>query len=103
MADEVTIDIPRVRAVGHTFREGSGVLDTAARAVASGGFAATPSGAVDPARERAIRDGYLRLAHAIGAWSAASSLTGRTLTDTADAYLRQDTGTAGTVAALGGR
>ncbi|WP_137725417.1 N-acyl-D-amino-acid deacylase [Prescottella subtropica] len=103
MTDQVTIDVPRVRAAGHALRGSVELLDASARAVASCGFAVTPSGAVDPAREHAIRDGYLRLARAIGGWAAASDTTGRALAATADTYRQQDVAAAGTVVALGGR
>lgn len=90
MADVVSIDVPRVRAATAVLRGGAGLLDEAARTVAGCEFGA-------------VRDGYLRLARAIGAWGSASEAVGRVLAATADAYDGQDAATADHVVTPGGR
>lgn len=101
MADVVSIDVARVRAAARALQADAVPLGEAARTVTGCGFA--PAVADSAARERAIREGYLRLARAIGAWALASDVTGRALAATADAYDRQDAVTAGNVVVLGGR
>jgi len=101
MADVVSIDVARVRATARALQADAASLAEAGRAVTGGGLA--PAVAGTAARERAIREGYLRLARAIGAWATASDTTGRALAATADAYDDQDAVTAGNVVVLGGR
>lgn len=101
MADVVSIDGARVRAAARALQADAGPLWEAARAVSGCGSGSVVAGTA--ARERAIREGYLRLARAIGAWAIASDVTGRVLAATADAYDRQDALTAGNVVVLGGR
>ncbi|MDH6279194.1 hypothetical protein M2284_002137 [Rhodococcus sp. LBL1] len=100
MADVVSIDVARVRAAARALQAEAVPLEESAHAVSARAFG--PVGAGTAARERAIREGYLRLARAIGAWAVASDATGRALAATADAYARQDAVTAGNVVVLGG-
>ncbi|WP_430333725.1 N-acyl-D-amino-acid deacylase [Rhodococcus sp. ACT016] len=100
MGDVVSIDVARVRAAARGLRASGEALDGTVRTIAGCGFGATGA---DGARQRAIREGYLRLARAIGAWSYASDVTARVLAQTADVHERQDAVTAGNVVALSGR
>ncbi|QCQ92145.1 N-acyl-D-amino-acid deacylase [Rhodococcus sp. SGAir0479] len=100
MGDVVSIDVARVRAAARAMRASSEALGGPPRAIAGCGFGASGP---NPARAQAVREGYLRLARAIGVWSSASDVTARALAETADAYERQDVVTGGNVVALGGR
>lgn len=100
MGDVVSIDVARVRAAARGLRASGEALDGTVRTIARCGFGATGG---DGARERAIREGYLRLARAIGVWSYASDVTARVLADTADAHERRDAATAGSIVGLGRR
>ncbi|MCL2535031.1 MAG: N-acyl-D-amino-acid deacylase [Nocardiaceae bacterium] len=102
MADVVSIDVVRVRAAARALQADADVLGEAAGAVAGCEFGRI-AGTADTAPERAIREGYLRLARAIGAWATASDVAGRALAATADAYAGQDTATADNIVFLGGR
>ncbi|PTR31467.1 hypothetical protein C8K36_101498 [Rhodococcus sp. OK519] len=87
MADVVAIDVARVRAAARSLQastDGSGAL------VWQVGQCQFGTGLADPGRERAIRDGYLRLARAIGVFTTGSASIARGLTDTVDAYERGD-------------
>ncbi|RVW05119.1 N-acyl-D-amino-acid deacylase [Rhodococcus xishaensis] len=99
MAEVVSINVARVRAAAGALSASVEPLDRAAATVGGCEFGAPPSGGVDPAHEQGIREGYLRLALAIGAWVSASDATGRALGDTADAYARQDSAAMSEVAA----
>lgn len=100
MGDVVSIDVARVRAAARTVGASGESLDATVELVAGRGFGWAGD---DPARERAIREGYRKLARAIGVWSSATDRTARVLVDTADGYDRQDAATAADVVALGGR
>ncbi|NKS62171.1 N-acyl-D-amino-acid deacylase [Rhodococcus hoagii] len=95
MADVVSIDVARVRAAARSLQasaEGSSGL------VWQVGQCRFGNGLGDPGRERAIREGYLRLARAIGAFSTGSSALARGLAETVDAYDARDTANAGNAA-----
>lgn len=98
MTNVVSIDVARVRAAAGTVGATATPLDDAARAIT-----ACEVGSIDAARDRAIREGYLRLARAIGVWGYASDRAGRGLAKTADTYERRDAVIATTVARAGRR
>ena len=98
MADVVSIDAARVRVAARTLCASAEGLDGAM--VAECGFGRGDSDESAP-RERAVREGYLRLARAIGVWGAAADTTGRTLLGIVDAYEQQDAIMAGDVAGGG--
>ncbi|WP_031940926.1 hypothetical protein, partial [Prescottella defluvii] len=79
---------------------GAELLAGVARTVSECDFGSAGGESANPAREQAIRDGYARLARAIGVWAVGSADGARALGETAGAYERQESAN---VVALGGR
>ncbi|QKT12734.1 N-acyl-D-amino-acid deacylase [Rhodococcus sp. W8901] len=100
MADVVAIDVAGVRATAQALQAGAELLTGVSRTVSECGFGSSDAGTTDTAREQAVRDGYARLARAIGAWAAGSADDASALRGTSDAYERQESAN---VVALGGR
>ncbi|RVW04453.1 N-acyl-D-amino-acid deacylase [Rhodococcus spongiicola] len=90
MAEVVSIDVGKARAAVSALGASVEPLDRAAENVTRCEFGASTFAVVDPAHEQGIREGYLRLALAIGAWVPASDVAGQECGDTADVYPRQN-------------
>lgn len=97
MTDVVAIDVVAIRAAGQSLQAGTGGAGPLAWRVGQCQFG---NGLDDPARARAIREGYLRLARAIGVFATGSASIARGLAETVDAYERGDTGNAVALEAL---
>lgn len=89
MTDVVAIDVVAMRAAAQSLQAGADSVAPLAWRVGQCQFG---NGLDDPGRERAIREGYLRLARAIGVFATGSASIARGLTETADAYERGDIG-----------
>jgi len=100
MADVVSIDVAGVRAAARSLQESADGVGGLAWRVGQCQFG---NGLDDPGRERAIREGYLRLARAIGAFSTGSTAVARGLVETVDAYEVRDAANADDVVSLGTR
>ena len=98
MADVVEIDVAGIRAAAQSLQASADGSSGLVWQVAQCQFG---NGLDDPGRERAIREGYLRLARAIGAFATGSADIARGLAETVDAYEDRDTATSGNVVSLG--
>lgn len=97
MADVVAIDVVAVRAAAQSLQSGTEGVGPLVWRVGQCQFG---NGLDDPGRERAVREGYLRLARAIGVFATGSASIARGLAETVDAYERGDTGNAVALEAL---
>ncbi|QBJ95505.1 N-acyl-D-amino-acid deacylase [Rhodococcus sp. ABRD24] len=90
MADAVVIDLAEVRAAARALRTSADAVGGAARTVSDCGFGPSVAGRDCGAHGAAIREGYLRLARALGMWASASAGSAQVLDSTAAGYSRQE-------------